>query len=81
MTRPIGISDDQLAMIMAACAPILPQDRDRFLRSLADALRGEPQLGDGQLYRAIAQLRGQYWRPPALDEQPRSRRVVGAPIA
>ena len=54
MTRPIGVTDSQLAMIMRACEPILPQDRDRFLRSLADALGGESQpIGDGQLYRAM----------------------------
>ena len=78
---PLGVTDDQLSMIMQACEPLLPIDRDRFLRALADALGAEPQpLGDGQIFRAIKSLRGQYWRPPSLDEEPRSRRVVGAAI-
>ena len=82
MTHPIGISDTQLAMIMQACEPMLPQDRDRFLRALADALGGGPQpIGDGQLHRAIRSLLALYWKPPALDEEPRSRRTVGEPIA
>ena len=83
MTRPIGISDSQLEMIMEACTPMLPQDRDRFLRALADALGGEPQpLGDGQLHRAVRSLQRQYWRPPAIDHEARhTTRRVGEPIA
>ena len=42
MTRPIGITDSQLQMIMRACEPLLPIDRDAFLRALAHALGGEP---------------------------------------
>ena len=48
MTRPIGITDSQLQMIMRACEPLLPIDRDAFLRALANRLSGEPELGDGR---------------------------------
>lgn len=83
MTRPIGITDSQLQMIMRACEPLLPADRDPFLRALALRLSSEPELGDGIIGRAIAELQREFWKPSALEEQhtPRSRRVVGAPIA
>ena len=48
MTRPIGITDSQLQMIMRACEPLLPVDRDPFLRAWANRLGGEPRLGDGR---------------------------------
>jgi hypothetical protein len=41
----------------------------------------EPELGDGVVGRAIRELQRTFWRPPSLDKQPRSRRVVGEPIA
>ena len=78
---PIAISDSQLAMIMRACEPILPADRDPFLRALAHRLQGEPELGDGVVGRAIRELQREFWRPPSIAEEPRSRRVVGEPIA
>jgi hypothetical protein len=85
MTRPIGITDSQLQMIMRACEPLLPADRDPFLRALARALGGGPQpLGDGAVYRAVKLLQRQYWRPPAVDaghEARHDRRRVGEPIA
>ena len=71
LPKPIGVSDNQLAMIMRACAPLEPVDRDPFLRALAAALCSEPQpLGDGQIFRAIKALQREHWRPPTIERSP-----------
>ena len=65
---PLGVSDDQLNMIMRASEPLLPADRDAFLRALAHALRAEPQpLGDGSIGRTIRSLQGEFFKPPPLS--------------
>ena len=45
--------------------PLLPVDRDAFLRALAAALRGEAEIGDGTVARAIRQLQREFWQPAA----------------
>jgi len=56
------VSDDasdatvSFEMILRACEPLLPADRDPFLRALAHRLSGEPELGDGVVGRAIREL-------------------------
>ena len=66
---------------MRACEPLLPCDRDLFLRALAHALRNEPELGNGAVFRAIRQLQREFWRPPQGEVGNHSRRKVGEPIA
>ena len=69
-------------MIMLACEPLLPIDRDAFLRALANRLSGEPELGDGCVGRAIRELQRTFWRPPAIDHEARhTTRRVGEPLA
>jgi len=81
-TRPIGVSDIQLGMIMRACEPLLPADRDAFLRALAHRLRNELEIGDGVIFRAIRELQRTFWQAPAIDHEARhSTRRVGEPIA
>ena len=85
MTRPLGITDSQLEMIMHACEPLLPVDRDPFLRALAHRLSSEPEIGDGTIARACRELQRTFWRPPTLEaprHTPRhDRGRVGEPIA
>ena len=81
MTRPIGVTDSQLQMIIGACEPLLPADRDAFLRALAHRLSGEPELGDGVVGRAIRELQRTFWRSVDHDYPARhDRRRVGEPI-
>ena len=71
LLQPIGVSDNQLDMIMRACAPLEPVDRDPFLRALAAALCGEPQpLGDGAVYRACKALQREFFKPPVIERSP-----------
>ena len=81
---PIAVSDAQMNAILTAAAPLQPLERAAFLASLAHRLRQEAEPVGGALNRLIREVVREFWRPPALDEQqhtPRSRRVVGPPIA
>ncbi len=71
-TRPISLSDEQLAEVMRLAEPLQSPDRSAFLTALAAELQGASEIGDGQLHRvATALLRtGQYWKPPASTADP-----------
>jgi hypothetical protein len=64
MTRPLALTDQQYAAVCLACEPLLPADRDAFLRALAQLLGGEAEIGDGTVARAIRSLQREFWRPP-----------------
>lgn len=81
MSTPISLSDEQLTTVLAACQPLLPPDRDAFLRALAALLASEPQpLGDGTVARAIRSLQREFWRPPKIAGTTTHRPPVGPPI-
>ena len=83
MSRPLALTDEQYAAVVRACQPMLPPDRSRFLVDLANALRAEPELDDGIIFRTIRELRGRYWRAPQVDNDTpgrHSRRTVGPAI-
>jgi hypothetical protein len=63
---PIALSDEQLAAIMRACAPLRPDDRAGFLEAVAAALQGR-EIGDGSVGRAIVVAQKQFFDPPELD--------------
>jgi hypothetical protein len=65
--RPLSLSDSELSIVMAACAPLSPVDRDDFLRQVACALVALPVIGDGAVARVCRALQGRYWQPPELD--------------
>jgi hypothetical protein len=67
---PLRLTDDQLAAVLRAAEPLAIGDRGAFLQDVAAALQGQ-ELGDGTVYRAIAQAQRQYYDPPILT--PRSR--------
>jgi len=67
---PRALSDSELTTIMAACRPLNPADRDAFLHSVAAALGGLPQLGDGAVSRVCRDIQSRYWQPPELDGRP-----------
>jgi hypothetical protein len=67
---PLRLTDDQLATVLRAAEPLAIGDRGAFLQDVAAALQGQ-ELGDGTVYRAIAQAQRQYYDPPILT--PRSR--------
>jgi hypothetical protein len=82
--QPLALTDNQYDAVCRACEPILPGDRDAFLRALANVLRGEPQpLGDGSVFRAIRALQREFWQPPPPERSwanAHTRRRVGEAI-
>ncbi len=82
MSTPIALSDEQLTAVLRACDPLLPSDRDPFLRALAALLASESQQppGDGAVFRAIKSLQRGFFRPPTATAGPQSHRTVGPPI-
>jgi hypothetical protein len=63
--RPLHLTDDQLTAVMRAAEPLAIGDRGAFLLDVAAALAGQ-ELGDGTVYRAIAQVQKRYYDPPIL---------------
>jgi hypothetical protein len=63
---PIGLTDDQLATIQRHAEPLYPQDRDLYLRRVAELLNGR-ELGDGAVSRAARTAQREYLRPPDLS--------------
>jgi hypothetical protein len=62
---PLRLTDDQLAAVLRAAEPLAVGDRGAFLQDVAAALQGQ-ELGDGTVYRAIAQAQRRYYDPPIL---------------
>jgi hypothetical protein len=62
--NPISLSDEQLEQVMAAAAVLHVADRSAFLESVAQKLRGEPELGDGLIARIVRDCQRELFRPP-----------------
>jgi hypothetical protein len=78
--KPIALTDDQLAAIFRATEPLEPLRRSAFLIALAQMLRGEPEIGDGSLFRCILHLQREFHDPLSVSSptsEARSRRKVG----
>jgi hypothetical protein len=58
-------TDDQLNAVMRAAEPLAPDTRGAFLQAAAAALAGQ-ELGDGVVYRVIAQVQRKYYDPPIM---------------
>jgi hypothetical protein len=80
---PLPVSDRQLDAILAATAPLEPLEQSAFIMALAHRLRGEVEIGDGQLFRVTKEILRQVWKPPVLPKHgiPVHRPARGAPIA
>jgi hypothetical protein len=53
----IGLSDEQLQLVMSLSTPIPVEQRDGFLRELAAELRLWPDIGAGELHRLCVEVR------------------------
>jgi hypothetical protein len=50
---PLRLSDVQLSAIFSAAQPLAVRDRDAFLQAVAELLQARPDIGDGDVHRAI----------------------------
>jgi hypothetical protein len=67
---PLRLTDDQLTAVLRAAEPLAVGDRSAFLQDVAAALQGQ-ELGDGAVYRTVAQVQRRYYDPPILTAAPR----------
>jgi hypothetical protein len=57
---PLSLSDDEYNAVQAAAAPIHPQQRDAFLKALAEELERYPVVGPGVVHRCAAELQRRF---------------------
>jgi hypothetical protein len=57
------LTDNQMAQIFRAAAPLSPPDRENFMRDVAAELDGKI-IGDGSVQRVCREVQRRYFRPP-----------------
>jgi hypothetical protein len=67
---PLRLTDIQLAAVLRAAEPLAVGNRGAFLQDVATALQGQ-ELGDGTVYRVVAQVQRRYYDPPIWTGGPR----------
>jgi hypothetical protein len=65
MLMPLALSDSELDIVFAAARPLQVQDRDPFLRAVAERLSSLPHLGDGLVFQICREVQREHWDPPA----------------
>jgi hypothetical protein len=73
---PIRLTDEQMDAVFRAARPLRVADRDAFLQDVAAALQGRPELGDGDVYRVLADVQRRHHDPPMMDHLPQHRRAA-----
>ena len=73
---PLVLSDDELRIILEAATPIRPQDRDQFLRDVADQLAHYREIRLGVVGRVCKELQRRHQRRAKLGYWPVSTLVV-----
>jgi hypothetical protein len=64
MLMPLALSDSELDIVFAAARPLQVQDRDPFLRAVAERLSSLPHLGDGLVFQICREVQREHWDPP-----------------
>jgi hypothetical protein len=71
---PIALTDAQLTAVFEAARPLAVRDRDAFLQAVAEALQARPEIGDGDVHRAIRVAQRRFYDPPITDERSQPHR-------
>jgi hypothetical protein len=66
MSKPLALSDSELAAVFTAARPLPVERRDAFLQEVAALLRGSVAVGPGTVHRAIEQAQRAHFDPPEL---------------
>lgn len=61
----LRLTDSEMDIVFAVARPLAVQDRDPFLRDVAERLAALPHLGDGVVHRVVAEVQKRHWDPPA----------------
>jgi hypothetical protein len=65
---PLRLSDSELDIVFAAAQPLAVNDRDPFLRDVAERLAALPHLGDGLVFQICREVQRKHWEPPVGPE-------------
>jgi hypothetical protein len=65
VSKPIAVSDTQLAAVQRAAEPLHPDDRGPYLERVAQLLNGH-EIGDGVVGRVVREAQRQFLRPPEM---------------
>jgi hypothetical protein len=57
---PLALTDDELSAVQRAAAPVHPQQRDAFLKALAEELERHRVVGPGVVFRAASELQRRF---------------------
>jgi hypothetical protein len=68
INMPLRLTDSELDIIFAAARPLAVQDRDPFLRDVAERLAAMPERGDGVVYQIVREIQHRHFDPPASTE-------------
>jgi hypothetical protein len=60
----LGFSDEQMAAIESACRPLDRISRVAFVEAVGVYFRGRSDIGNGELYRCLAELQREHLVPP-----------------
>lgn len=63
---PLALTDDELAAIMSAAAPLQPHQRSQFLRDVVAELAKYEVVGPGIIGRVTAKLQREHLNPSRL---------------
>ena len=55
---------------MLDARPLAVQDRDPFLRAVAERLSSLPHLGDGLVFQICREVQHRHWDPPRIEPDP-----------
>jgi hypothetical protein len=64
---PIRLSDAELDQLYRAAAPLPIHLRETFLERVAERLRGEREVGAGNVFRIARDVQRELFDPPDLD--------------
>ena len=62
----LHLTDDELSILMDACRPLTPKNRDLFLQAMATELAKYPELGPGPVSRIIGATQQQFFSTSKL---------------
>jgi hypothetical protein len=54
--QPLGLSDEQFALLTNTAAQLHPLDRGPFLQAVANLFAGRSEIGEGEFARGVREL-------------------------
>jgi len=57
--KPLGLSDEQFALLTDTVTQLHQMDRSPFLRAVADRFAGRSEIGEGEFARALTSAFGE----------------------